>query len=48
MVSAVSEGATHMVTRNTADYRGAPLPVVTPAEVLPLLQTRDRSADDLE
>jgi hypothetical protein len=37
MAAAVAAGATHMVTRNVSDYRGAPLPVLHPGEVAALL-----------
>ena len=41
MAAAVSARATHLVTRNTRDYRGARLPVVKPAELAALLTGRD-------
>lgn len=37
MAAALAAKATHVVTRNTADYRQAHLPVLTPAEVAPLI-----------
>ena len=45
MAAAISAGATHMVTRNTADYRTAPLPVLQPAEVAALLPRPDGPED---
>lgn len=37
MAAARAVDSTHMITRNTSDYRDAPIPVLTPAEILPLL-----------
>ena len=37
ITAALSAGATHMITRNPPDFRGAPIPVLTPAEIVPLL-----------
>ena len=45
MAAAISAGATHVVTRNTADYRSAPLPVLLPAEVSGLLPRPDGPED---
>jgi len=41
MAAALSAGASHIVTRNTADYRSALLPVLRPAEILALLPRPD-------
>jgi len=37
MMAAVQAGAVHLVTRNTPDYRGGPLPTLEPAELLAIL-----------
>jgi hypothetical protein len=42
VAAAIAAGATHLVTRNVTDYRGAPLPVLKPAEVVPLLPALGR------
>ena len=38
MMAAVRVGAEYVIKRNPLDYRGGPIPVVQPAEFLPLLQ----------
>lgn len=45
MAAAMSAGATHLVTRNAADYRSAPLPVLLPAEVAGLLPRPGRTEE---
>ena len=38
--AAIAGNATHLVTRNLADFKGAPLPVLQPAELLALLHAQ--------
>jgi len=38
MAAAVSAGATHLITRNPTDFKGGPLPVLMPGDLLALLQ----------
>jgi predicted nucleic acid-binding protein len=45
MAAAVAVGATHLVTRNVADYRATLLPILRPAEVAALL-LRASAPDD--
>jgi predicted nucleic acid-binding protein len=42
-VSSVQSRADYLVTRNTADFRAASVPVVTPAELLGIVQADRRS-----
>ena len=37
MVAAVQTGAQYLITRDVADYKAGPLPVLTPAELLALV-----------
>lgn len=38
--AAIAGNATHLVTRNVADFKGAPLPVLQPVELLALLRAQ--------
>ncbi len=40
MLSAADANADYLVTRNTSDFEAAPIPVVSPSELLGLLQAR--------
>jgi hypothetical protein len=46
MIAAVGAGATHLVTRNAADYQDGPLPALEPAELLALLQATANPSPD--
>jgi predicted nucleic acid-binding protein len=33
-------GASHVITRNDRDFRGGPIPILSPGDVLALLEAR--------
>ena len=37
IAAAIAAGATHLVTRNPADFRACPIPVLQPAELIALI-----------
>ena len=40
MLSAVEAGADYLVTRNASDFKGSPIPVVSPSELLAILRSQ--------
>lgn len=46
--SAISAGLDAIVTRNTKDYAGSPIPVYSPSEFLAILETEDEEENAAE